>query len=217
MASRHSLPYVNPHVRRGPLYRLFVGILSTRFMTWLARTRPWGLVIWRIDPWLMRLTRGRLRTGLLLRTALLETRGARTGRLRRNAVVYFHDGERVTIIASQAGRPENPSWFYNARANPEVLLAGRPFRAEASRTGWRGHGSGNSPTAFCRRSPATETRPAVPAGPSRSSSSSPADRATPLTRQLAPRQRPLLQCATSGGRTDDPHAVPSLGRFRGSA
>jgi deazaflavin-dependent oxidoreductase (nitroreductase family) len=88
------------------------------------------LVIWRIDPILMRGTRGRLRTGALLPTALLETRGARTGRVRRNAVVYFHDRERVTIIASQAGRPENPSWFYNARANPDVLLAGRPFRAE---------------------------------------------------------------------------------------
>ena len=99
-------------------------------MTWLARTRPWGWVIWRIDPVLMRVTRGRLRTGALLPTALLETRGARTGRLRRNAVIYFHDGERVTIIASQAGRPENPSWFYNARANPDVLFAGRPFRAE---------------------------------------------------------------------------------------
>jgi deazaflavin-dependent oxidoreductase (nitroreductase family) len=99
-------------------------------MTWLARTRPWGLVVWRIDPVLMRGTRGRLRAGALLPTALLETRGARTGRVRRNAVVYFHDRERVTIIASQAGRPENPSWFYNALANPDVLLAGRPFRAE---------------------------------------------------------------------------------------
>jgi deazaflavin-dependent oxidoreductase (nitroreductase family) len=51
--------------------------------------------------------------------------------VRRNAVIYFHDGERATIIASQAGRPDNPSWFYNARANPDVLLAGQPFRAEA--------------------------------------------------------------------------------------
>jgi deazaflavin-dependent oxidoreductase (nitroreductase family) len=111
-------------------HRLFAGFVSTRFMTWLARTRAWGQVIWRIDPVLMRATRGRLRTGALLPTALLETRGARTGRVRRNAVVYFHDGERVTIIASQSGRPENPSWFYNARANPDVLLAGRPFRAQ---------------------------------------------------------------------------------------
>lgn len=86
--------------------------------------------MWKIDPYLLRLTRGRLGTGLLLPTALLQTRGARTGLLRRNAVIYFHDGERVTIVASQAGRPDNPSWFYNARANPDVLLGGQPFRAE---------------------------------------------------------------------------------------
>jgi deazaflavin-dependent oxidoreductase (nitroreductase family) len=125
-----ALPYVDPQSWGGSLHRLFVGIISTRLVTWLSRTRPWGLVVWRIDPLLMRWTRGRLRTGLLLPTALLETRGARTNRLRRNAVVYFHDGERVTIIASQAGRPENPAWFYNARANPDVVLAGRPFRVE---------------------------------------------------------------------------------------
>ena len=130
MAAPQSLPHVDPRTPRGPLYRLFVWFISTGFMTWLSRTRLWSAVIWRIDPVLMRLTRGRLRTGMLLPTALLETRGARTGRLRSNAVVYFHDGERVTIIASQAGRPENPSWFYNARANPDVTLAGRPFRAE---------------------------------------------------------------------------------------
>ena len=81
-------------------------------------------------PYLLRLTRGRLGTGLLLPTALLETRGARTGLPRRNAVIYFHDGERVTIIASKAGRPENPSWFYNVLANPDVRLGGQPFRAE---------------------------------------------------------------------------------------
>ena len=85
--------------------------------------------MWRIDPWLLRLTRGRLGTGLLLPTALLETRGARTGALRRNAVVYFHDAGCVIVCATQAGRPENPSWFFTARANPEVRLGGIPFRA----------------------------------------------------------------------------------------
>jgi F420H(2)-dependent quinone reductase len=44
-------------------------------------------------------------------------------------VIYFHDGDRVTIIATQAGRPGNPSWFYNAVANPDVELGGHPFRA----------------------------------------------------------------------------------------
>jgi len=36
---------------------------------------------------------------------------------------------RVTIVASQAGLPGNPSWFYNARAHPDVLLGGVPFQA----------------------------------------------------------------------------------------
>jgi deazaflavin-dependent oxidoreductase (nitroreductase family) len=109
---------------------VFVRIASTRVMTWLSRSAVWSSVVWKIDPLLMRLTRGRLGTALIVRTALLQTIGARTGRVRRNAVIYFHDGERVTIIASQAGRPDNPAWFHNARANPDVLLGGQPFHAE---------------------------------------------------------------------------------------
>ena len=125
-----SLRYVDPNARRGMLYRAFAFLISTRPMRRLSRTVLWSTVVWNIDPYLMRLTRGRLGTGLMLPTALLQTRGARPGRLRTNAVIYFHDGERVTIIASQAGRAENPSWFHNARANPEVLLGGESFRAE---------------------------------------------------------------------------------------
>jgi deazaflavin-dependent oxidoreductase (nitroreductase family) len=125
-----SLRYVDPRAARGPIYRAFVRIASTPFMTWLSRSALWSGVIWKIDPYLMRLTRGRLGTGLLVPTALLQTRGARTGRVRRNAVIYFHDGDRVTIIASQAGRPEDPAWFHNVRASPDVLLGGHPFHAE---------------------------------------------------------------------------------------
>jgi deazaflavin-dependent oxidoreductase (nitroreductase family) len=125
-----TLRRVDPRAPRGPIYRAYVGLASSRFATWLSMQAIWSAIVWNIDPVLLRLTRGRLGTGLLLPTALLQTRGARTGRVRRNAVIYFHDGERVTIIASQAGRPGNPSWYYNARANPDVVLGGRPFRAE---------------------------------------------------------------------------------------
>jgi deazaflavin-dependent oxidoreductase (nitroreductase family) len=125
-----SLRYVDPNARRGILYRAFAFLVSTWPMRRLSRTVVWSSIIWKIDPYLMRLTRGRLGTGLMLPTALLQTRGVRTGRLRTNAVIYFHDGERVTIVASQAGRAENPSWFHNARANPDVLLGGESFRAE---------------------------------------------------------------------------------------
>jgi deazaflavin-dependent oxidoreductase (nitroreductase family) len=124
------LRYVDPEARRGPIYRAYVRLASSRFATWLATKAIWSAIVWRIDPYLMRLTRGRLGTGLLLPTALLQTRGARTGLVRRNAVIYFHDRDRVTIVASQAGRPDNPSWYYNARANPDVELGGLPFRAE---------------------------------------------------------------------------------------
>ena len=102
---------------------------SSRPATWLSRQRIWGAVVWPIDRVLLRVTGGRLGTGLLLPTALLETRGARSGLRRRNAVIYFHDGERVTIVASKAGHRGNPSWFHNVRANPDVMLAGIPFRA----------------------------------------------------------------------------------------
>ena len=94
-------------------------------MGWLSRK-----VGWRLDPLLLRLSGGRIGTGLLLPTALLETRGARTGRPRRNAVIYFHDGERVTIIASKLGLPQHPAWLHNLRAHPDVTLGGRPFHAE---------------------------------------------------------------------------------------
>ncbi len=124
------LRYVDPSAPRGPAYRAFVRLMGTRAMAALSRSRAWSAVMWRIDPHLMRLTRGRFGTGLLVRTALLQTRGARTGRVRRNAVIYFHDGRRVTIVASRAGRPQNPAWFHNLRANPDVLFGGEPFRAQ---------------------------------------------------------------------------------------
>jgi deazaflavin-dependent oxidoreductase (nitroreductase family) len=125
-----ALRYIDPLAPRGPVYRAYVRLAGGRLARWLSRKAVWSAIVWRIDPYLLRLTKGRLGTGLLLPTALLQTRGARTGLVRRNAVIYFHDDERVTIIASQAGRPDNPSWFYNLRANPDVLLGGQPFHAE---------------------------------------------------------------------------------------
>jgi deazaflavin-dependent oxidoreductase (nitroreductase family) len=67
--------------------------------------------------------------GLVLPTALLETRGAKSGAVRRNAVIYFHDQDRVTIIASKAGDERHPAWFHNLRAHPDVTFGGMPMRA----------------------------------------------------------------------------------------
>jgi deazaflavin-dependent oxidoreductase (nitroreductase family) len=63
-------------------------------------------------------------------TALLETTGARSGARRRNAVIYFHDRDRVTVVASNAGDVQHPAWYHNLRAHPDVALGGIPMRAE---------------------------------------------------------------------------------------
>ncbi|MFL5816933.1 MAG: nitroreductase/quinone reductase family protein [Conexibacter sp.] len=125
MSSGGTLRYVDPRVARGPVYRAYVRFLGTRLAAWLSMK-----IVWKVDPHLMRLTRGRLGMGLMVPTTLLETMGARSGKSRSNGVIYFNDGERVTIIASKLGEPEHPAWFHNACANPDVVLGGHPFRAE---------------------------------------------------------------------------------------
>lgn len=55
-------------------------------------------------------------------TLLLTTRGRRTGRLRRTALIYGRDGDRYLVVASQGGAPSHPAWYLNLLADPEVQL-----------------------------------------------------------------------------------------------
>jgi deazaflavin-dependent oxidoreductase (nitroreductase family) len=98
---------------------------ATKLGGWLSVN-----VAWKVDRHLLKLTRGRYSTAWPVAAAVLETRGARTGRRRQNATLYFHDGDRVVIVASLRGWPTNPAWYHNLRRHPEVLFGGSPFRAE---------------------------------------------------------------------------------------
>jgi deazaflavin-dependent oxidoreductase (nitroreductase family) len=64
---------------------------------------------------------------------LLTTVGARSGLARTNPLAYFADGDRYVIIASYAGAPINPPWFYNLKANAvvEVEMGTERFQARA--------------------------------------------------------------------------------------
>ena len=124
MAAATELRHVDPHKPRGWFSRAFARFSATRVGRFFSRR-----VAWKLDPYLLRATRGRLGMSLVLPTALLETRGARSGAVRRNAVIYFHDGDRVTIVASKAGADHHPAWFHNLRAHPEVTFGGIPMRA----------------------------------------------------------------------------------------
>jgi deazaflavin-dependent oxidoreductase (nitroreductase family) len=130
MSSAMSIRHVDPLARRSCLYRLHGGLNRTRLLRRLALTPQWGALLWPIDRVLLRLTGGRVSTAYPVATGLLQTRGARSGKPRATAVIYFHDGERVTIIASHAGRPSNPAWYHDALANPNVSFGGDPYRAE---------------------------------------------------------------------------------------
>jgi deazaflavin-dependent oxidoreductase (nitroreductase family) len=125
MARAPKLRYVDPYKRRGRVYRAVARFSSSKAGAWFSVN-----VAWKLDPHLLKMTNGRLSTAGPLVVGLLESQGARTGKPRRNATLYFHDGDRVTIVASKRGWATNPAWYHNLRAHPEVAFGGLPFRAE---------------------------------------------------------------------------------------
>src|SRR5690606_551179 len=59
---------------------------------------------------------------------VLTTRGARTGALRKTALMRVeHDGE-YAVVASRGGAPTHPQWYFNLVAHPEVELQDGPER-----------------------------------------------------------------------------------------
>ena len=119
-----ALRHVDPTRPPGLIARVIAAIAATRFARFISRH-----INWKLDPILLRATRGRLSTTLVFPTAVLETQGARSGARRRNAIIYFHDGSNVIIAASNAGASRHPAWYYNLRANPDVVFGGMPMKA----------------------------------------------------------------------------------------
>jgi F420H(2)-dependent quinone reductase len=54
--------------------------------------------------------------------ALLTTIGRKSGQPRVSPLLYLRDGDRVVLVASQAGRANNPMWYLNLKANPKVSV-----------------------------------------------------------------------------------------------
>jgi len=53
---------------------------------------------------------------------LLTTRGRKSGKLRRTALIFGRDGKNYLLIASNGGAPKHPLWYLNLVANPEVEI-----------------------------------------------------------------------------------------------
>lgn len=53
---------------------------------------------------------------------VLTSKGAKSGKLRKTALMRVeHDGE-YAVVASKGGAPEQPAWYYNLIAHPHVEL-----------------------------------------------------------------------------------------------
>jgi deazaflavin-dependent oxidoreductase (nitroreductase family) len=82
----------------------------------------------RINVRLFRATNGRLggkwRVGAAfpwgIPICLLTHTGRKSGRVLTTPLVYLRDGGDIIVVASQAGRADDPQWYRNVVANPEV-------------------------------------------------------------------------------------------------
>jgi deazaflavin-dependent oxidoreductase (nitroreductase family) len=66
-------------------------------------------------------------------TLLLTTRGRKSGKLRRTALIYGKDGDRYVVVGSNGGKPHHPLWYLNLVDEPrvEVQVGSDVFEARA--------------------------------------------------------------------------------------
>lgn len=102
--------------------RVIRRFLATRAGVWFGQK-----VLARLDRPLLYLTRGRISMSPGQPVLLLETLGAKSGKRRLTPLLYFTEGDRIVIIASNGGRNCHPAWYYNLRTHPQavVYLGGR--------------------------------------------------------------------------------------------
>lgn len=75
---------------------------------------------------------------------VITSRGARSGKLRKNPVMRVEHDSVYAAVASKGGSPQHPTWYFNFLAHPEVALQDGPephlYRARlaegAERAAW---------------------------------------------------------------------------------
>jgi deazaflavin-dependent oxidoreductase (nitroreductase family) len=117
------LRYVDPTKKRGRGYAAVESFARSRPGQFVARH-----VFWRIDPWLYRVSGGRY-PWIGMVTAPLTSTGAKSAQPRVHQLSYFHDGGDPILVASNAGAPRHPQWYYNLKANPECQFGDEIFMA----------------------------------------------------------------------------------------
>jgi deazaflavin-dependent oxidoreductase (nitroreductase family) len=61
---------------------------------------------------------------------VLTSVGARTGKLRKTALMRVEHQGTYAVVASMGGAPRHPVWYYNLKANPHVELQDGPMKRD---------------------------------------------------------------------------------------
>lgn len=61
---------------------------------------------------------------------ILTTRGAKTGKIRKTALMRVEHEGQYAVVASLGGAPKHPLWYHNIRANPHVELQDGPVKKD---------------------------------------------------------------------------------------
>ena len=113
-----AIPRVDPQVSPSRFKRAVTAFALTKAGTWYS-----SQLGARIDPWLVRATRGRVDSAFgQIPIVVVTVRGARSGVERKVPLLYFTDKDDVILIASSYGKAKFPAWYYNLKANPDVRL-----------------------------------------------------------------------------------------------
>lgn len=117
-------------LRRGVVTSLFRIVGKTSLFAWTyRRVGP------RIDPWLMRVTRGWLIARVYgIPALLLITKGAKSGLPRTSPLLYIRDGSDFIVVGTNFGQAHHPAWTNNLLAHPQATVEVGPARVGVTAT-----------------------------------------------------------------------------------
>jgi F420H(2)-dependent quinone reductase len=73
--------------------------------------------------WMYRISGGKLGGTMRgFKVLLLTTTGRKSGKLYTTPLGLFEHECGYVIVASNAGQPTNPAWYYNLKSNPQVTV-----------------------------------------------------------------------------------------------
>src|SRR5690242_11674747 len=104
-----------PQSEKSRFDRVLQAFAQTRLGGWLFIN-----VLPRVDRPLLRLSHGRLSTGMGQTYVLLHVRGAKSGIERSIPLLGTKWGDAILLVASKAGAAQHPAWLHNVRVNPNV-------------------------------------------------------------------------------------------------